>query len=120
MSTSTIANPQSEDDSDWEGSNEYEEVWFSPIKDKEPLVGYVTHHNKETFGSPDNETITIKTNIGNIVVSLVRTTNSKCKIACPDSIEVTTIPNGYVAIPSMIQTHEDSIENIEIFKYTGM
>ena len=61
----------------------------------------------------------LDTVIGEIIVQIDRTPNQTCNPGCPDRVSVLALPEGYAAVPMSYETPENSIFNIEIFKYNG-
>jgi len=119
LACSTSTHALEPDDEYWEALGKADEVWFSPIENKEPLVGYITHDNKETLDGFDYEVKVLKSKIGDITVEIVRTYNIDCDIGCPDTINVLSVPDGYVALPTSYDTPENEISNIEVYRYFG-
>jgi hypothetical protein len=81
--------------------------------------GVTLHYHNHGTDRTGTEARTIPTAIGPVGVTLNHTWNGACVPPCPDLIEIVSLPDGYVAVPSSIEIPEGSDTDIRIFIYFG-
>lgn len=82
------------------------------------VVGIITHNNMVTQAS--GAEMTLDTPYGPVVMRLDMTPNSQCDPACPDTLEVWSLPDNIIAIPSAVTTPENAQDYITLYEWAGM
>lgn len=87
---------------------------------RDGAIGEVVHHNRITSGRVGQDFYEFETSRGTVVLRLTTTQNSLCAAACPDTVEVWSLPAGIVAVPGDVETPERGVGIITLFEWTGM
>lgn len=95
------------------------EIWYEHANGNQPYFGTITHLNQIT-NSTDQTLFDIETPHGTVTVKLTRTKNYACSPACPDTLEVVSMPDGVAAVPMAIETPERGAGFIRLFPLLGV